>query len=256
MLASFPVTAPLVPGVASFLTTLLPIGVQICRYVRIYDAVQQQQTKWFVFGLSVVFFLVLIQGILQTVASGSSSANSWYQLFNGPFYLVLWTILLLGVSIPILRYRLWEIDLLINRTLVYGTLTVTLALIYIGLVIGLGSLMHLFTGQLGESPVVIVISTLAIAALFQPLRRRLQASIDRRFYRRKYDAAKTLAAFSATLRDEVDLEQLRTDLLAVVTETMQPSHVSLWLRPTAPDSKQQTAWSRTPPVPPSGGDTR
>ena len=129
-----------------------------------------------------------------------------------------------------MRYRLYDIDLLINRTLVYGTLTVLLALIYVGLVIGLGSLVRLLTGQLGQSPAVIVISTLAIAALFQPLRHRIQAIIDRRFYRRKYDAAKIVEAFSATLRNEVDLSQLSAHLLNVVQETMQPSHVSLWVR--------------------------
>ena len=100
--------------------------VQVYRYARIYDAVQQQQIKWFVFGLSSVFLLVIIQGILQAVAPVSSAANAWYQLFNGPFWLVLWTIVLLSVSIPILRYRLWDIDVLINRTLVYGVLTVIL----------------------------------------------------------------------------------------------------------------------------------
>jgi small basic protein len=106
-----------------------------------------------------------------------------------------------------LRYRLWDIDVLINGTLVYGTLTVLLALIYVGLVIGLQALVRLFTGQVSQSPVVIVASTLAIAALFQPLRHRLQRIIDRRFYRSKYDAGKIVATFSATLRNEVDLDQ-------------------------------------------------
>lgn len=144
------------------------------------------------------------------------------------------------VGMAILRSRLYDIDVLINRTLVYGTLTVLLALIYFGLVIGLESLVHLFSGQGAQTPVVIVASTLAIAALFQPLRRRLQQIIDRRFYRRKYDAARTLAAFSATLRNEVDLHQLSEHLIAVVEETMQPTHVSLWLRTNEQRSKPNT----------------
>ncbi len=244
MLATLPVTTSLVPAVALILTPLLPIGVQVYRYVRVYDAVQQQQTKWFVFGLSVVFLLVLIQGILQALAPGSSTANLWYQLFNGPFWLLLWMILLLGISLPILRYRLWDIDVIINRTLVYSTLTVILALLYVGLVIGLQALLRGISNQ--GSGVAIVISTLAIYFLFQPLRRRIQRSIDRRFYRSKYDAAKTVAAFSATLRQEVDLEQLREHLLAIVQETMQPAHVSLWLRPPEHDEKRKP-WRTNPP---------
>ncbi len=138
---------------------------------------------------------------------------------------------------------------LIGPALLLPSLTVLLALIYFGLVIGLESLVRLLTGQALQSPVVIVASTLAIAALFRPLHRRLQILIDRRFYRRKYDAARTLAAFSATLRQEVDLDQLREHLLAVVQETMQPEHVSLWLRPPAPRGIQWVPRRANPPVP-------
>jgi hypothetical protein len=139
---------------------------------------------------------------------------------------------LFGFSLlfSMLRYRLWDIDRIINRTLVYGLLTGVLALVYFGLVFVLQFLLQKLTGQVSNSPFVTVGSTLAIAALFQPVRRSIQSVIDRRFYRRKYDAVKTVEAFSVTLRSEVDLSQLREQLLNVVQETMQPAHVSLWLR--------------------------
>jgi len=139
----------------------------------------------------------------------------------------------LSIGVAILLSRLFDIDILINRTLVYGSLTAILALVYFVSVFVLQSLVTLATGHISigsQSPFVLVVSTLGIYALFGPLRQRLQALIDRRFYRSKYDAARTLAAFSKTLSNEVDLNQLREDLLAVVQETMQPSHVSLWLR--------------------------
>ena len=146
----------------------------------------------------------------------------------------------LTIGFSILQYRLYDINLLINRTLLYGTLTVLLTLINVGLVISLQAFVRLFTGQISQSSVVIVASTLVIAALFQPLRSRIQRVIDRRFYRSKYDAAKTLEAFSATLRQEVDLDQLREHLITVVQETMQPTFVSLWLRPPEQDRKRSS----------------
>lgn len=231
MLATIPGYPDLVPFIALILASLLPVGVQTYRYVWVYNAVQRQQTRWFVFGLSVVFLLILIQGILEEAAMISIAANSWYQLLYGPFWLIPWTLLLLAVSIPILRYRLWEIDVIINRTLVYGSLTLLLGSLYVGLILALQTLMKAITGDLSEEPLVIVSSTLVIAALFRPLRRRIQDFIDRRFYRRKYDAAKIMAAFSHSLRHEVELEQLRGQLLAVVQETMQPAFVSLWISP-------------------------
>ncbi len=135
----------------------------------------------------------------------------------------------ISIGAAIFRYRLYGIDLLINRTLVYGTLTALLVGVYVGSVVLLQGLLRTLIGQ--ESQLAIVASTLAVAALFNPLRRRIQAFIDRRFYRKKYDAARTLEAFSAKLRDETDLDALSDDLVGVVRETMQPSHVSLWLRP-------------------------
>jgi hypothetical protein len=202
------------------------MGIIVYRYVRVFDAVQRQQTKWFVYAGAIAVSLA----VLSTGLPGVVPTDSPYQLLFPTTTLLSLAIIPLGVGIAILRYRLWDIDIIINRTLVYGSLTALLALVYVGLVIGLGSLVRLFTGQVSQSPVVIVASTLAIAALFQPLRHRIQAIINRRFYRRKYDAARTLEAFSATLRNEVDLSQLREHLLNVVQETMQPAHVSLWLR--------------------------
>jgi hypothetical protein len=134
----------------------------------------------------------------------------------------------IAVGIAVLKYRLYDIDLIINRTLVYGSLTATLALVYVGGVVGLQSAFRALTGQ--ESTLAVVASTLLIAALFNPLRRRIQWFIDRRFYRRKYDARKTLEGFSAKLRDETDLEALDSELVGVVRDTVQPEHVGLWLR--------------------------
>jgi hypothetical protein len=138
------------------------------------------------------------------------------------------TVLYVAVGIAILRYRLYDIDIIVNRTLVYGSLTVMLVLVYVGCVVGLQYILRALTGQ--ESHLAVVASTLTIAALFNPLRRRVQAVVDRLFYRRKYDAAKTLEEFSAKLRNETDMDALNSELLSTVRETVQPEHASLWLR--------------------------
>ena len=226
------------------------------RYRWVSTPVQRQQIKWVVFAatfalvdVSVVFLVLRLLPSYFPVLGVSTQLHNLVVLILVGFLPVLFP---LSIGIALLRYRLYDIDIIINRTLVYGSLTALLALLYFGLVIGLESLVRLFTGQVSQSPVIIVASTLAIAALFQPLRKRIQAIIDRRFYRSKYDAAKTVAAFSATLRQEVDLDQLREHLLAVVQETMQPAHVSLWLRP-PPPAETRKPWRTTPPGSSEGG---
>jgi hypothetical protein len=224
---------------ALFVSYLLSLGlvaalalVQVYRYRRISSPLQRQQTKWVVFGLAVPC-TVLVGGygltIIPALGDSSTPAGASYQLAFGAFLGCTLLLIPLSFGFAMLRSRLWDIDVLIHRTLVYGALTVILTAVYIGLVIGLQALLRGIISH--DSGVAIVLSTLAIYVLFQPLRRRIQHFIDRRFYRSKYDAVKTVAAFNATLRQEVDLSQLREHLLGVVQETMQPAHVSLWLRP-------------------------
>jgi len=212
--------------------------VQLYRYRRVSSPLQRQQTKWVVFGLAVPIAVIVLVDVLALLFPVAVEHDALAVLaYNEVGFLFL--LIPLSFGFAMLRSRLWDIDALINRTLVYGALTVILTGVYVGLVIGLEALLGGIISQ--DSSVAIVISTLAIANLFQPLRRRIQRVIDRRFYRSKYDAAKMVAAFSATLRQEVDLDQLREHLLAVVQETMQPAHVSLWIRPV----KQQKASGET-----------
>ncbi len=199
---------------------------QIYRYRRVSSPVQRQQTKWIVFCLLVC---LLVGSGVDVPTLVFRSLNILYDLFATTLTTLVFLLVPLSVGVAILRYRLWDIDVLINRTLVYGSLSTLLALIYFGCVFGLQALFHALTGQVATSPPTIVVSTLAIVVLFQPFRQRIQKAIDRRFYRQKYDAAKTLTAFSTTLQGELDLTELGERLVAVVNETMQPSHVSLWL---------------------------
>jgi hypothetical protein len=184
---------------------------------------------------------VVVYVLLTFVFSLHLGALAWMLFFTIQALLTL--LFPLSIGMAMLRSRLWDIDILINRTLVYGSLTALLALLYFGLIFALQSLFQGLFKQ--NNAVAIVVSTLVIYALFQPLRRRIQQIIDRRFYRRKYDAAKTLEAFSATLRNEVDLSQLREHLVAVVEETMQPTFVSLWLRPTQQNAHHKP-WRANP----------
>jgi len=226
---------------------VLLVIAQVYRSRTAASPLQRQQGKWLLYGGSVAVLIIVGLTVPTLLFPSLGQAGSFYQLVITPAYVVISFTLPLCIGLAILRYRLYDIDVLINRTLVYGTLTGVLGLVYVGSIVLLQYLLRGIIHQ--DNEVAIVISTLVIAALFQPLRRRIQAIIDRRFYRRKYDVARTIAAFSATLRHEVNLDQLREELIAVVQETMQPSHVSLWLRPTAPDRKDQATWSSTPPAP-------
>src|SRR5258706_3358395 len=225
---------------SSFGGTIIIIIAQIYRYRRVSTALQRQQTKWVVYGLTVTLVCDLI--VALPVFFFPSAGTTLFAFFYNIFFetaITFFTFLIpIAFGVAILRHRLWDIDIIINRTLVYGTLTAILALLYFGLIF---ALQYLLQGIINNNnDVAIVVSTLAIAALFQPLRHRIQRVIDRRFYRRKYDAARTVEAFSAILRNEVDLSQLSEYLVAVVQETMQPAHISLWLRKTDHESKRHS----------------
>jgi hypothetical protein len=203
---------------------------QIYRFLRVSTPEERRQTKWVLFGVaSMALWLVGFFGFEAVTAIGVLPTNGatiprlvGLILFNGAFLCIP-----ISIGIAILRSQLFDIDVIIRRTLVYSVLTALLALIYVGSIAVLQTLLRPLVGT--DSELATVASTLAIAALFNPLRRRIQQVIDRRFYRRKYDAQQTLQAFSATLRNETDLDTLRSDLVAVVQETVQPAHVSLWL---------------------------
>jgi hypothetical protein len=218
-----------------FLSSLVSgtIYAQVYRYRNVYTPPQRQQTKWVLFGLLLWWLLILMLGIPYSLGSSlpSDGPLPWWTLAASAGWWLTLAIVPLSLSVAILRYRLYDIDVVINRTLVYGSLTVMLGLVYFGSVASLQYAFRALTGHEDFPQLTIVVSTLAIAALFDPLRRSIQAFIDRRFYRQKYDARKTLDAFSARLRDETDLDSLNKELVTVVRETMQPEHVSLWLRP-------------------------
>jgi hypothetical protein len=186
---------------------------------RCSQGVERQQLKWFTYGAAVLALLLAVSAASQTLSGRVPDLVVAAALAAPP----------LAIGVAVLRYRLYDIDRIINRTLVYGLLTVLLGVVYVGVVLTLGQLF----GGLGEDPPswVVAAATLVVAALFQPARRRIQQAVDRRFNRRKYDAARTVETFSVRLRDEVDLDALSAELLAVADQTMQPTMASLWLRP-------------------------
>jgi hypothetical protein len=198
---------------------------------------ERQQIKWFAFAAALTFVWIFVIEVFEELLSIEGGVPEAILAFTWASAWLVIPSIPIATGIAILRYRLYDIDRIINRTLVYGALTATLVALYFGGIVVLQRLFVLLTGQ--QSTLAVVASTLLIAALFTPLRRRIQGFIDRRFYRRKYDARKTLEAFSTKLKNETDLQSLNNDLLGVVKETMQPAHVSVWLRPaTAPKGEQ------------------
>jgi len=226
--------------VAVFIVLMLPLCILasafslVLRYRR-SGGVVREQIKWLAFAASfvgLVYFVGLIGQIFfvpESLDANVSSQLLWVSIVNN-LLLLSYAGVPVAVGFAVLRYRLYDIEVIINRTLVYGVLTVSLASIYLGGVAGLQYTLRALTGQEQQSQLAVVASTLVIAALFNPLRRRIQDFIDRRFYRKKYDARKTLEEFGTRLRDETDLEDLSGDLVEVVRDTVQPMHVSMWLR--------------------------
>jgi hypothetical protein len=251
VLTTFLPNTPLIPNSSvSHLDWLVVISgfaaaalAQLYRYRRESSPVLRQQTKWVALGFAMPIIVTAIVSAFA-LAPAFGATNALYLLVDNEIGFLLPLVIPLGFGVAILRSRLWDIDILINRALVYGSLTGILAAVYFGCVVGTQALAQALTGRATLPPAAIVASTLLIAALFNPVRRGLQTVIDRRFYRRKYDAAKTLAVFGTTLRTETDLAQLSEHVLSVVQETVQPAHVSLWLR--LPERQvPQVAWRNT-----------
>ena len=222
-----------------FVACILASAVSLILRYRHSRGEVREQIKWIALAgsfvgllLSIVLGVIIVAEVMRSIGG---STPLWFQ---GLLFVMVLSLTAVPVAIgfAVLRYRLYEIDIIINRALVYVTLTATLVALYFGGVVMLQRLFVVLTGQ--RSTLAVVASTLLIAALFNPLRRRIQSFIDRRFYRRKYDARKTLAAFNSRLREETDLDSLSEEVLGVVRETMQPEHASLWLRPQAADAKE------------------
>ncbi len=215
------------------------LAAQTYRYRHSYNVVERQQSKWILFGMA-LFVLEDIGFNLLPLFFPSflepGLVRLLYEYIGTTFTQSLLLVFVLFLAIAIFRYRLWDIDLVIRRALIYGPLTALLVLFYFGIVVVLEGMFRVIVGH--QSDVAIIISTLAVAALFATLRARVQRGIDRRFFRRKYDASQVLAAFGARMRDEVDLSQLTDELLAVVEETLVPAHISIWLK-TKQDSEKE-----------------
>jgi hypothetical protein len=224
----------------AILTTFacIAIGSQLYRFRYVSTPVERHKTKWVVFGL----VLAGLGAIVFELFIPGSPLDQFGPLLALALEVGLFGSLLLiplSIGVAIVHDRLWDIDIVIRRTLVYGILTASLALVYFSGVAVAQAVVHAFTGQQQQPQLAIVVSTLVIAALFNPLRWRIKSFIDKRFYRRKYDARKTLEAFSATLSQETDLDALSDDFVTVVRRTMQPTHVSLWLRPETEAKSEQ-----------------
>jgi hypothetical protein len=215
------------------------VAAQIFRYHSVSSRIERQQTKWIVFGVTATYLIEFVYNIGSALFPSIFSTGSLPDMILSPISNVVPILIPLSFGFAILHSHLWDIDIIIHRTLVYSTLTVVLAVIYEVSVFTLQSLTSGLTFIRGNQ-LAIVASSFLIGGLFKPVYDRTHAFIDRRFYRRKYDAARTLAAFSTTIRDEVDLNQLCSKLMAVVDETMQPAHVSLWLCPPKRYSEKTT----------------
>jgi hypothetical protein len=228
----FPVVLALLP-----LCILASAASLVLRYRRAGSEVREQ-IKWVAFAalfVGVLFMIDIGASVVLVPTTASGREPPWLALLDQVGF-ISFAGVPIAVGIAVLKYRLYDIDVIINRALVYAPLSAMLVLIYFGGVVGLQAVFRTITGQ--ESTLAVVASTLAIAAMFNPLRRRVQALVDRRFYRRKYDAARTLGSFNSRLREETDLDSLSDEVLGVVRETMQPKHTSLWLRPDTIDAKE------------------
>jgi hypothetical protein len=220
-----------------FVSPLLTAAAAFSLFVRLRRAVgvERQQIKWFAYAAVATVSASTLANVIPRVID----TPLWFERAGFVLNVAFVPAIPVSIGIAILRYHLYDIDIIINRTLVYGSLTATLLAVYFGGVATTQAIFRTITGHEEQPQLAIVVSTLVIAALFNPLRRRIQSFIDRRFYRSKYDARKTLEAFSAKLREETDLDALSGDLVGVVRETMQPAHVSLWLLPELPPMRSE-----------------